>query len=44
MLDEPSVFTLGSGIYIDSKPPGYVFSGEYTRLTEAEFLQSIGLA
>jgi hypothetical protein len=36
--------TLGSEIYIDSKPPGYAFSGEHTRLTEAEFLQFIGLA
>src|SRR5690606_37304125 len=43
VLDDQTPFTLTSEIYIDSKPPGYAFAGEHPRLTEAEFLQSIGL-
>jgi len=34
--------SLTQEIYIDSKPSGYSFSGNHPRLTEAEFLASIG--
>lgn len=30
-------------IYIDRKPDAYAFAGEHPRMTEAEFLASIGL-
>jgi len=43
LFDDQSQFELGSEIYIDTKPAGYSFSGDHPRLTEREFLQSIGI-
>ncbi len=36
-------FTLTSQIYIDHKPPYYEFANATTKMTEAEFLASIGV-
>ena len=36
-------FTMTSQIYIDQKPPYYDFANETPRLTEAEFLASLGV-
>ena len=42
-FDDQSAFRLVGEIYIDSKPEGYDFQGDHPRLTEKEFLQSIGV-
>ena len=42
-LDDQSDVDLAGEIYIDAKPPGYALAGEHPRLTEAEFMESIGL-
>lgn len=44
LFDDQSRFTLAQEIYVDRKPPGYRFAGEHPRLTEEEFLKSIGMA
>lgn len=41
-LDDPSGFALEIEIFVDSKAPEYAFSGDHPRLTEAEFLESMG--
>ena len=41
-FDDQSKFTMGSEIYIDSKPDAYAFAGNHTRETEHEFLKRIG--
>lgn len=43
LFDDQSGFAMGQEIYIDNKPPGYSFAGDHPRLTEAEFLKSIGM-
>ena len=43
LFDDQSAFTIAQEIYIDRKPPGYAFAGAHPRLTEDEFLRSIGL-
>lgn len=43
LFDEQSQFSLAQEIYIDRKPPGYSFAGTHPRLTEQEFLKSIGM-
>jgi len=43
LFDDQSPFTIAQEIYIDRKPPGYAFAGDHPRLTEDEFLRSIGL-
>ncbi len=43
LFDDQSRFTIAQEIYIDRKPAGYTFAGEHPRLTEDEFLRSIGL-
>ena len=35
-FDDPSQLTLTREIFIDAKPPGYAFTGDHPRLTEAE--------
>lgn len=42
-LDDLDGLSLGSEIYIDHKPEGYAFAGDHPRLTEKEFLKSIGV-
>ena len=42
-FDDQSPFKMVGEIYIDSKPDGYSFEGEHGRMTEAEFLQSVGV-
>lgn len=41
-FDDKSPFKLSGEIYIDSKPDGYAFQGDHPRLTQKEFLESIG--
>jgi hypothetical protein len=43
LFDDQSQFAIAQEIYVDKKPPGYAFSGNHPRLTEEEFLESIGL-
>lgn len=43
-FDDQTPFKMVGEIYIDSKPPGYAFAGDHPRLTEAEFLEKIGIA
>jgi hypothetical protein len=43
-FDDASAFTMGGEIYIDAKPDGYAFAGDHPRVTEAQFLESIGMA
>jgi hypothetical protein len=43
LFDDQSKFTIAREIYVDRKPPGYSFSGDHPRLTEEEFLKSIGM-
>ena len=43
LFDDQSQFTIAQEIYIDRKPPGYAFAGDHPRLTEEEFLKSIGM-
>ena len=42
-FDNPDDLTLEKHIYIDSKPTRYDFADDRPRLTEAEFLASIGV-
>ncbi|WP_020591602.1 GFA family protein [Kiloniella laminariae] len=42
-FDQQEAFTLAAEIYIDRKPKSYDFAGDHPRLTEAEFLKSIGM-
>ncbi len=42
VFDDAEAFSLAGEIYIDSKPAGYGFVGDHPRLTEQEFLESIG--
>lgn len=42
-LDDMNGLPLKKEIYTDSKPDGYDFVGDHPRMTEAEFLKSIGL-
>lgn len=43
-LDDLSGLSLSQEIYVDAKPACYAFAGDQPRLTEAEFLASIGLS
>ena len=43
LFDDQSRLTIAREIYIDRKPPGYSFAGDHPRLTEEEFLKSIGM-
>lgn len=40
-FDDQAGFELAGEIYVDVKPPGYVFAGDHQRQTGAEFLASI---
>lgn len=40
---EQQPFELGTEIYVDQKPEGYSFAGDHPRLTEKEFLASLGI-
>ena len=42
-FDDNDSFTLANEIYIDNKPDGYSFAGDHPRLTEQEFLKSMGI-
>ena len=42
-FDHNDGFEIASEIYIDSKPAGYNFAGDHPRMTEQEFLKSIGM-
>ena len=42
LFDDQSQFAIAQEIYVDKKPPGYSFLGNHPRLTEEEFLKSIG--
>lgn len=42
-FDEKDSFKLSREIYIDSKPDGYNFAGDHPRMTEQEFLKSMGI-
>ncbi len=42
-FDPNDNFELASEIYVDSKPDGYNFSGDHPRMTEHEFLKSLGM-
>jgi len=44
LFDDQSQFVIAQEIYFDNKPPGYSFSGDHARLTEEEFLKSLGIA
>lgn len=43
LFDEQAGLAFDGEIYIDAKPDFYAFAGERKRLTEAEFLASIGM-
>ncbi len=43
-FDDSAGLSLTQEIYIDQKPDGYAFAGDHPRLTEKEFLASIGQA
>ncbi|MEM9428054.1 MAG: GFA family protein [Pseudomonadota bacterium] len=43
-LDQREGVLLTQEIYIDKKPDGYALAGDHTRMTEDEFLRSIGVA
>jgi hypothetical protein len=42
-FDKNDGFSLANEIYIDSKPAGYNFAGDHPRMTEHEFLKSLGM-
>ncbi|WP_343562760.1 GFA family protein [Kiloniella sp. b19] len=42
IFDDQTGLNLGGEIYIDHKPAGYDFAGDHSRMTEREFLISIG--
>ncbi|MEM7614401.1 MAG: GFA family protein, partial [Pseudomonadota bacterium] len=42
-LDDMNGLPLKKEIYVDAKPDGFAFTGEHPRMTEAEFLTSIGV-
>lgn len=42
-LDDQTPFGMAGEIYIDAKPAGYAFAGDHPRMTEAEFMASLGL-
>ena len=42
-LFEDTGFALTKEIYIDRKPSGFAFAGDHLRMTEQEFLASIGV-
>ena len=43
LFDGVGDFSIAQEIYVDSKPSGYSFVGNHPRLTEDEFLESIGM-
>jgi hypothetical protein len=43
-LDQAGELKLAGEIYVDQQPACYAFSGDHPRMTEAEFLASIGVA
>ncbi|AZZ91056.1 GFA family protein [Hahella sp. KA22] len=43
LFDDQSQFKMAGEIYIDHKPAGYAFAGDHPRMTEDEFLKSIGM-
>ena len=42
-FDDSAGFHLHGEIYIDSKPSCYAFAGDHSRMTEAEFMASMGI-
>ncbi len=42
-FDDNEGFELEREIYLDNKPAGYNFAGEHPRMTEHEFLKSLGM-
>jgi hypothetical protein len=42
-FDDPTPFSVGGEIYVDSKPPSYDFAGDHPRETEHEFLKRMGV-
>ncbi len=42
-LDDKSGLSLTDEIYVDHKPDCYTLAGDHRRMTEAEFLKSIGM-
>jgi len=43
LFDDAAGFPLTKEIYVDRKPAGFGYAGNHQRLTEAEFLASIGI-
>jgi hypothetical protein len=43
VLDDLTGLVLDQEIYVDTKPAGYAFAGDHPRLTEAEFMATLGL-
>ncbi|QHQ36532.1 GFA family protein [Algicella marina] len=41
-LDARDGLPLAKEIFVDSKPDGYAFAGDHVRMTEKEFMKSIG--
>ncbi len=41
-FDDQNLFELTGEIFVDQKPSGYDFAGDHERLTEAEFMASMG--
>ena len=42
-FDDQTGFSLTQEIYVDRKPAGFALAGDHERLTEAEFMASIGM-
>ena len=42
-FDDQSPFRLVGEIYVDHKPGGFDFAGDHPRMTEREFLESLGM-
>ncbi|MEM1229794.1 MAG: GFA family protein [Pseudomonadota bacterium] len=43
-FNDQGAFHMSGEIYVDAKPDSYAFAGDHPRMTEAEFLASIGMA
>ena len=41
-FNDQNLFELTGEIFVDQKPSGYDFAGDHERLTEAEFMASLG--
>ena len=44
LFENAAGFPLTKEIYVDRKPEGYAFAGDHRRMTEEEFLASIGVS